>query len=250
MATRPRRAGGSGRGRVASSRMPSAQTDGALVLKAPLRQVPQTGGMLRGRRLLSEHPTVVAPRLLGSRLVSDSSDGRVTVLLTEVEAYAGVGEDPGSHAFRGMTARNSTMFGEPGLLYVYFTYGMHWCANVVTGPAGQASAVLLRAGRVVEGQERARERRPSAKQERDLARGPARLAVALGLTGELDGIDLLDPASRVRLELARQPWRAHVVGPRTGVGGAGAETPWRFAADDPTVSAYRAATLRTQRKAP
>ena len=209
-----------------------------------------TGVMARGRRLLSSHPTVVAPRLLGSRLVSDSPDGRVSVVLTEVEAYAGVGEDPGSHAFRGMTARNRTMFGGPGLLYVYFTYGMHWCANVVTGPAGEASAVLLRARRVVEGHELALERRASAKHARDLARGPARLAVALGLTGEADGVDLLDSSSAVRLEVARQPWQAHVVGPRTGVGGAGSATPWRFAADDPTVSPYRAATPRTRRKAP
>ena len=208
-----------------------------------------TGVMARGRRLLSSHPTVVAPRLLGSRLVSDSPDGRVAVVVTEVEAYAGVGEDPGSHAFRGMTARNRTMFGGPGLLYVYFTYGMHWCANVVTGPAGEASAVLLRAGRIVEGQELALERRASAKQARDLARGPARLAVALGLTGEADGVDLLDSASPVRLEVARQPWHAHIVGPRTGVSGAGADTPWRFAADDPTVSPYRAAAPRMRRNA-
>ena len=200
--------------------------------------------------MLSGHPTVVAPRLLGSRLVSDSPDGRVTVLLTEVEAYGDVGEDPGSHAFRGMTARNRTMFGDPGLLYVYFTYGMHWCANVVTGPAGEASAVLLRAGRVVEGHEIARERRASAQHVRDLARGPARLTVALGLTGDADGVDLLDPASPVRLEVARQPVQTHIVGPRTGVSGAGAETPWRFAADDPTVSPYRAATPRMRRKTP
>ena len=211
---------------------------------------PHTGSMVRARRLLSSHPTVVAPRLLGSRLVSDSPDGRVTVMLTEVEAYAGVGEDPGSHAFRGMTARNRTMFSEPGLLYVYFTYGMHWCANVVTGPEGEASAVLLRAGRIVEGQELALERRASAKHARDLARGPARLTVALGLTGESDGVDLLDTASPVRLEVARQPLPARVVGPRTGVSGAGAGTPWRFAADDPTVSPYRAATPRMRRKTP
>lgn len=208
-----------------------------------------TGVMVRGRRLLSGHPTVVAPRLLGSRLVSESPEGRVTVELTEVEAYAGVGEDPGSHAFRGMTTRNRTMFGEPGLLYVYFTYGMHWCANIVTGPAGEASAVLLRAGRIVEGQELALERRASAKHVRDLARGPARLTVALALTGKADGVDLLDPASPVRLEVAKQPWRTHVVGPRTGVSGAGADTPWRFAADDPTVSPYRAATRRMREDA-
>lgn len=206
--------------------------------------------MVRGRRLLSSHPTVVAPRLLGSRLVSESPEGRVTVVITEVEAYGGEREDPGSHAFRGMTARNRTMFGEPGLLYVYFTYGMHWCANVVTGPAGEASAVLLRAGRIVEGHDLARERRMSAKQARDLARGPARLTAALGLTGDADGLNLLDPASPVRLEVARQPRPVRVVGPRTGVSGAGAPTLWRFAADDPTVSPYRAATPRVRKKEP
>jgi DNA-3-methyladenine glycosylase len=197
--------------------------------------------MVRGRRLLSSHPTVAAPRLLGARLVSDSTEGRVALQLTEVEAYGGHGEDPGSHAFRGLTPRNATMFGPPGRLYVYFTYGMHWCANVVTGPEGSASAVLLRAGGVVEGLEIARERRATARSDRDLARGPARLTVALGLTGDEDGLDLLDPASPVRLELARQPLPAHTVGPRTGVSGAGAGTPWRFAADDPTVSPYRRA---------
>jgi len=201
-------------------------------------------------RWMSGHASVVAPRLLGSRLVSDSPDGRVSLIITEVEAYGGVGEDPGSHAFRGRTPRNATMFSEPGLLYVYFTYGMHWCANVVTGPAGEASAVLLRAGRIVDGHELALERRASAKHTRDLARGPARLTVALGLTGEVDGVDLLDPASPVRIEMARQPTPVHVTGPRTGVGGPGADTPWRFATDDPTVSPYRAATPRMRRKTP
>ena len=107
--------------------------------------------MATGRRLLTAHPVQVAPRLLGSRIVADSPEGRVSMVITEVEAYAGEGEDPGSHAFRGVTARNRTMFAEAGHLYVYFTYGMHWCANVVTGPAGQGSAVLLRAGRIIDG---------------------------------------------------------------------------------------------------
>ena len=198
--------------------------------------------MATGRRLLTAHPVQVAPRLLGSRIVADSPEGRVSMVITEVEAYAGEGEDPGSHAFRGVTARNRTMFAEAGHLYVYFTYGMHWCANVVTGPAGQGSAVLLRAGRIIDGIDLARERRPSAHRDQDLARGPARLAVALGLTGEADGSDLLDPSSRIRLEIAPRPLATHVVGPRTGVAGAGAGTPWRFAAQDPTVSPYRAAT--------
>jgi DNA-3-methyladenine glycosylase len=117
----------------------------------------------------------VAPRLLGARF----THAGVTVRLTEVEAYDGA-DDPGSHAHRGMTARNEVMFGPPGHLYVYFTYGMHHCCNVVCGPEGRASAVLLRAGEVVDGLDLARERRPGSS-DRDLARGPARLCKALAL---------------------------------------------------------------------
>lgn len=189
----------------------------------------------------------IAPRFLGATLTSIVGDARVIVRLTEVEAYAGQGEDPGSHAFRGETARNATMFGPPGHLYVYFTYGMHWCANVVTGTPGRASAVLLRAGEVIEGVDVARARRPSARTDRDLARGPARLASALGLSGEHDGLDLADPQSPVRLAVARHPLPVHAVTARTGVSGAGAPTPWRFAADHPTVSPYRAAVSRRVR---
>jgi DNA-3-methyladenine glycosylase len=186
----------------------------------------------------------IAPRLLGSVLTSDIGGERVSIRITEVEAYAGLGEDAGSHAFRGRTPRNATMFGPAGRIYVYFTYGMHWCANVVTGPEGSASAVLLRAGEVVEGVDSARVRRPSVRADRDLARGPARLTTALGVTGECDGIDLFDPSASVRLEIARRPIPVHVITPRTGVSGAGAATPWRFAADHPTVSPYRAASAR------
>ncbi len=123
----------------------------------------------------------VAPRLLGAVL----RHGEVAVRITEVEAYDGP-NDPGSHAYRGRTDRNAVMFGPPGHLYVYFTYGMHHCCNVVTGEAGTASAVLLRAGEVVDGIERARERRPRST-DRDLARGPARLCRALALTRDQDG---------------------------------------------------------------
>lgn len=189
----------------------------------------------------------IAPRFLGATLTSTVGDERVVVRLTEVEAYAGQGEDPGSHAFRGETARNATMFGPPGHLYVYFTYGMHWCANVVTGVPGKASAVLLRAGEVIEGVDVARARRPAARTDRDLARGPARLASALGLTGSEDGLDLADPQSPVQLAVARHPLPVLAVTPRTGVSGAGAPTPWRFAADHPTVSPYRAAVSRRVR---
>ncbi len=196
------------------------------------------------RALLRQSAHQVAPRLLGARLVSEVDGEPVVVRITEVEAYGGVGEDPGSHAYRGRSPRNATMFGPPGHAYIYFTYGMHWCANVVTGPEGAAAAVLLRAGEIIEGVDTARGRRPSARADRDLARGPARLTVALGLTGELDGADLLDSTSPVRLELPRRPLPVSSTTPRTGVGGAGAKTPWRFITDDPTVSPYRAAAPR------
>jgi DNA-3-methyladenine glycosylase len=193
-----------------------------------------------GRTGLARPVLDVAPALLGARLRAFG----VTVRLTEVEAYAGEA-DPGSHAFRGRTARTAVMFGPAGHAYVYFTYGMHWCVNVVTGDEGVASAVLLRAGEVVDGLDAARARRPGVR-DRDLCRGPARLTRTLGLTGEQDGADLLDPASPVRL-LAGDPVDAGLVrtGPRVGVAGAGAPTPWRFWVDgEPTVSPYRAAVRR------
>ena len=126
----------------------------------------------------------VAPRLLGAVLRNDD----VAVRITEVEAYAGP-DDPGSHAYRGVTARNSVMFGPPGHLYVYFTYGMHYCCNVVVGPVGTPSAVLVRAGEVVDGLEVARQRRPGAA-DRDLARGPARLCRALAIGRDQNEADL------------------------------------------------------------
>lgn len=182
----------------------------------------------------------VAPALLGCLLVA----GGVVVRLTEVEAYAGEGADPASHAHRGPTPRNRVMFGRAGLLYTYFTYGVHWCANVVTGLEGEAAAVLLRAGEVLDGLDRARARRPGAT-DRDLCRGPARLARALGLDGTYLGTDLLDPASPVRL-LPGPPGGAVVSGPRVGVP-SGSETPWRFWLDgEPTVSVYRPAVRRVR----
>jgi DNA-3-methyladenine glycosylase len=182
----------------------------------------------------------VAPTLLGTHLVA----GRVSVRLTEVEAYAGE-SDPGSHAFRGRTPRTEVMFGRAGIAYVYFSYGMHWCLNVVTGPDGQASAVLLRAGEVVEGLEIARGRRPGAA-DRDLARGPARLTRALAVDGALGGTDLLDPTAPLRLAAGEPVDRQRVrTGPRVGVSGDGAAAPWRFWLDgEPTVSPYRAAVAR------
>ena len=185
----------------------------------------------------------VAPTLLGARLVH----GDVAVRLTEVEAYAGEA-DPGSHAYRGPTPRTQVMFGRAGVAYVYFSYGMHWCINVVTGVEGVASAVLLRAGEVVAGADRARERRPGAR-DRDLARGPARLTKALGIDRDQNGIDLLDPSSSLRLVPgAAVDGGAVRSGPRVGVAGAGAPTPWRFwIAGEPTVSAYRPAVARQRR---
>jgi DNA-3-methyladenine glycosylase len=185
----------------------------------------------------------VAPALLGAHVVA----GGVTLRLTEVEAYGGE-RDPGSHAYRGRTPRTAVMFGPAGHAYVYFSYGMHWCMNVVTGPAGEASAVLLRAAEVVDGLDVARARRPGVR-DRDLCRGPARLTKALGVTGELDGTDLLGAASALRLLPGERVGAAHVrSGPRVGVAGAGAPTPWRFWVDgEPTVSAYRPAVARTRR---
>ncbi len=190
------------------------------------------------RALLAGPVEQVAPRLLGAVLETDD----VAVRLTEVEAYAGE-TDPGSHAFRGPTPRTQVMFGPPGVAYVYFSYGMHWCLNVVAGPDGTASAVLLRAGEVVGGLDVARARRPRSS-DRDLCRGPARLCRTLGLDGGWGGLDLLDPGSPLRLVLSDPPatWST---GPRVGVAGAGAATPWRcWLPDEPTVSAYRAAVRR------
>jgi DNA-3-methyladenine glycosylase len=173
-----------------------------------------------------------APRLLGATF----SHGGVTVRLTEVEAYAGA-HDPGSHAHNGRTDRTSVMFGPPGHLYVYFTYGMHHCCNVVCGTEGEASAVLLRAGEVVDGIDVARERRPRST-DRDLARGPGRLCRAMG-------IDLADNGLDLRTSLRLVPPVEHVsTGPRVGLRLA-AERPWRFwITDDRTVSRYVAAKKR------
>src|SRR5437763_3462971 len=129
----------------------------------------------------------LAPRLLGAVLVSDLGGARVAVRLTEVEAYEGL-DDPASHAFRGPTPRTAVMFGPAGYLYCYFTYGMHWCANVVCGVDGVPAAVLLRAGEVVAGVDAARERRPAARRDADLARGPARLAGCLALGRSTNGV--------------------------------------------------------------
>jgi len=181
---------------------------------------------------------VVAPTLLGCWVVTDRPEGRVAVRLTEVEAYSGEGRDPASHAHRGPTPRAEIMFGPPGRLYVYFSYGVHWCANVVVGPPGRGSAVVLRAGEVVMGEELARARRHAARVPRDLARGPARLTQALGIGPHDRGADLLDARSDVRLHRGPGP-TAVSSGPRVGISLA-TELPWRFWEDDaPSVSVFR-----------
>lgn len=180
----------------------------------------------------------------------------VTIRLTEVEAYSGVGDDPASHAHRGLTRRNAVMFGPAGVLYVYFTYGMHWCMNVVCGPLGRASAVLLRAGAIVDGIEIARSRRigrsgaPMA--DRDLARGPARLAMALGVTGVEYGTPLLDGTGPVMLQPPAEAVDASTVrtGPRVGIS-VGVDKPWRFWLDgERSVSTFRPRPPRPERPPP
>ncbi len=190
------------------------------------------------RELLSGPVHEVAPLLLNAVL----RHGDVAVRLTEVEAYAGQA-DPGSHAFRGPTPRNQVMFGPPGHLYCYFTYGMHVCANAVAGPEGTAGGILLRAGEVVEGRALARSRRPGSS-DRDLARGPARLCRALAIELSHDGTDL--GTGEITLEPGSPParWEA---GPRVGLRGA-PDVRWRFwTPGEPSVSAYRPATTRGRR---
>lgn len=201
------------------------------------------------REILSGDAREVAALLLGAVLTHDSREGAVSVRLTEVEAYLGPADslhpDPGSHTFRGPTPRNAPMFGPAGHLYVYFTYGLHHCANIVCGPPGVASAVLLRAGAVTAGQALAAYRRPTSKSPADLARGPARLAKALGLTTADSGRDAL--AEPFSLVLPPSPAGGISSGPRVGVAGAGGsdQYAWRFwITGDPTVSAYKAAKPR------
>jgi DNA-3-methyladenine glycosylase len=192
--------------------------------------------MIDERSRLSGEAYEVAPMLLGWTISHRSDAGTVTVALTEVEAYAGE-SDPASHAYRGRSPRNSVMFGPAGFLYCYFTYGMHWCCNVVTGPDGKASAVLLRAGRVVEGVDLARTRRGERVSELSLARGPANLAQALGLGREQNGADLLSGGT---VSLSPGSVSGQVSsGPRVGISVAH-ETPWRFwLTGEPSVSAYK-----------
>ncbi|WP_229674611.1 DNA-3-methyladenine glycosylase [Nakamurella endophytica] len=213
----------------------------------------EVAGPALPRSFFARDPLDVAPDLLGRVLVAGGPDAgaAVAVRLTEVEAYRGA-DDPASHAFRGRTRRTAVMFGPAGHLYLYFVYGMHWCVNVVTGWDGEASAVLLRAGRVVAGADVAAARRAARRRTAvtagALARGPAALTTVLGLDAGADGADLCAADSAVRL-LPGVPATAVRSGPRVGVSAA-ADRPWRFWVDgDPTVTAYRAGT-RAQRRPP
>ena len=200
------------------------------------------------RVFFARDPLEVAPDLLGRILVHATDAGTVAVRLTEVEAYAGR-DDPASHAFRGATPRTAVMFGPPGFLYVYFVYGMHWCANLVTGDDGEASAVLLRAGEVVGGLPLAMARRPAARTSHQPARGPAALTKVLAISGVDSGSDLCATESAIRLHAGpgsapRPSARRVATGPRVGVIAA-AERPWRFwLPSEPSVSAYRPGTPR------
>jgi DNA-3-methyladenine glycosylase len=231
--------------------------------------------VLLPRETFARGAVEVAPALLGCVLEHETPEGLVAVALTEVEAYQGQA-DPASHAYRGRTQRNAVMFGPPGYTYVYFTYGMHFCVNLVCLPEGTASAVLLRAGRVVEGVDLATARRTAAgPRGRDLARGPARLCQALGIAREQNGADVCDPASPLRVRWpdpaeaglpgvrasgadtdtvttgpAELAGAAISSGPRVGVSAAG-ERPWRFwITGDPTVSVYRPYAPRRARQKP
>jgi DNA-3-methyladenine glycosylase len=205
-----------------------------------------------------DRPSVaVAPDLLGCLLSHETAEGLVTVRLTEVEAYLGEA-DPASHAFRGRTARNAVMYGPPGHAYVYFTYGMHFCVNLVCQPEGHASAVLLRAGQVVDGVPLAavrrsrRSRSGAVPRERDLARGPAVLCEALDIDRSHDGADVCAPGSPLRALARPEPVPAAGIssGPRVGISRA-ADVAWRFwITGDPAVSAYRAYAPRRSRAKP
>jgi DNA-3-methyladenine glycosylase len=179
----------------------------------------------------------LAPALLNKLLVRRTADGRrLAARIVEAEAYLG-SDDSGSHAYRGMTPRTEVMFGPPGHLYVYFTYGMHWCANVVATKDGDAAAVLLRAAAPVEGINVMRERRRKARRDRDLLAGPARLCQAFAITGADNGNDLVRDSIRI-LDDGVAPPAAPGVSVRIGLTvGRGHEHPWRFVVPgDPNLS--------------
>jgi DNA-3-methyladenine glycosylase len=189
------------------------------------------------RSFYARDSRVLAPELLNKVLVRRvAGEPALAARIVEVEAYCGA-EDAGSHAFRGQTARNATMFGRAGHLYVYFTYGMHWCANVVAGESGTASAVLLRAAAPLEGLDVMRARRRAARRDRDLLSGPAKLCGAFGITGAFDGTDLTKGELRI-LDDGTPPPDVPLVTTRIGLAaGKGDEHPWRYCVPaDPSLS--------------
>ncbi|MEV6110422.1 DNA-3-methyladenine glycosylase [Streptomyces sp. NPDC051940] len=188
--------------------------------------------------LLAHPAEEVAPKLLGSVLTHMGPEGTVSIAITETEAYSGAA-DPASHAYRGRTPRNAVMFGPAGHLYVYRSHGLHWCANVVTGTDGIASAVLIRAGRVIEGEDLARKRRGDRVESARLARGPGNLCQALGIAAEHNGADLLTGTAVTLSEGEPVPTGLIRVGPRVGVSKAHDWQHRFYLAGDPTVSAYR-----------
>jgi DNA-3-methyladenine glycosylase len=209
------------------------------------------------REFFNRPSVAVAPELLGVLLSHETAEGLVTVRLTEVEAYLGE-LDPASHAYRGRTARNAVMYGPPGHAYVYFTYGMYFCVNLVCQPEGEASAVLLRAGEVVDGVALAAARRAGRRRsgkvprETDLARGPALLCEALAIDRSHDGADVCAVGSPLRVLAPPVPVPAANIstGPRVGISRA-AEVPWRFwITGDPSVSAFRAYVPRRAKPKP
>ncbi len=193
---------------------------------------PRVGKRL-SRAFYARDPRIVAPELLNKMLVA--ADGR-RARIVETEAYCGA-IDAAAHTYRGQTARNATMFGPPGRLYVYFTYGMHWCANTSCGEVGEGVGVLLRAAEPIAGLQLMYAQRRAAKRDRDLCSGPARLCQAFGITRAQDGIDLVTGAGGLSIvddDVA--PPVDPVVGARIGIRHA-AEEPWRwYVRGNPNVS--------------
>ena len=173
--------------------------------------------------LRSQHVEESAPLLLGAQLVAPNGSG----IIVEVEAYAG-SDDPGSHAFRGKSPKNASMFGEPGHAYVYFTYGNHWMLNLVAHDLGHPAAILIRAIKPTSPLDPLFTLRPKARTEYDLLSGPGKLTAALGIDRRYDGIDLLTDSSPISITPV-QTQREYIIGKRVGIAiGRGDETPWRF----------------------
>ncbi|WGY68049.1 DNA-3-methyladenine glycosylase [Burkholderia cepacia] len=188
------------------------------------KTAPLWPGTVLPRAFFDRAATDVAPQLLNKILAA--ADGRAGRIV-EVEAYAGA-IDPAAHTYRGRTPRNATMFGPPGHLYVYFTYGMHWCCNCVCGPDGTGTGVLIRALEPLHGLERMRAARPPQTRDRDLCRGPARLTQAMGISGAQDGVDVVDAREGFAIvDDGTAPPMDPTSGPRIGIR-VGTEFPWRW----------------------